>query len=123
MGHEIVTVTGEQSAADYINGLMLENGLAVEVKQDIYSSDCIPFADKGIPAFNFMRFGIGGASFIHDRNDRLFFLSAEALNGTLQTTALFTEHVANSFLLPVATTVPAEITEKVDKYLFKKKDK
>ncbi len=123
MGHEIVTVTGEQSAASYIDGLMLENGLAVEVKQDIYSSDCIPFADRGIPAFNFMRFGIGGASFIHDRNDRLFFLSAEALNGTLQTTALFTEHVANSFLLPVATTVPSEITEKVDRYLFKKKDK
>ena len=121
MGHEVVIVTGEKSAADYIDGLMKENGLAVEVKQDIYSSDCIPFADKGIAAFNFMRPGAPGASFLHDRNDQLFFLSPEGLNGTLQTAALFTEHVANCFMLPVAKTVPTEITEKVDKYLFKKK--
>lgn len=121
MGHEVVVVTGEKSAVDYVDGLMKENGLAVEVKQDIYSSDCIPFADKGVAAFNFMRPGAPGAAFIHDRNDQLFFLSPEGLNGTLQTAALFTEHVANSFMLPVASTVPAEITEKVDKYLFKKK--
>ncbi len=121
MGHEVVIVTGEKSAADYIDGLMREAGLAAEVKQDIYSSDCIPFADKGIAAFNFMRPGAPGACFIHDRNDQLFFLSPEGLNGTLQTAALFTEHVANSFILPVAKTVPSEITEKVDKYLFKKK--
>ena len=121
MGHEVIIVTGEKSAVDYVDGLMRENGLAVEVNQDIYSSDCIPFADRGVAAFNFMRPGAPGAGFIHDRNDQLFFLSPEGLNGTLQTAALFTEHVANCFMLPVAKTVPSDITEKVDKYLFKKK--
>ena len=121
MGSEMILVTGDQSAVSYIDGLMREAGLAVAVAQDIYSSDCIPFADKGVAAVNFFRNAAPGTAFAHDRNDRLFFMSADGLNGTLQTTALFTEKVANGFIIPISTEVPAEITEKVDKYLFKKK--
>lgn len=121
MGHEDIAVTGEQSAADYLDGLLRENGLAAEVRKDIYSSDSIPFADNGVAGVNFARAGAPGAAFIHDRNDQLFFLSPEGLNSTLQIVALFTEHVVNSFVLPVATTIPEDIKEKVDKYLFKKK--
>lgn len=121
MGFESIAVTGEQSVVDYVDGLMRENGLAVEVRQDIYSSDSIPFADSGVAGINFSRPGAPGAAFIHDRNDQLFFLSPEGLNGTLQTVALFAEHVVNAFVLPVATTIPDSIKEKVDKYLFKKK--
>ena len=118
-GYEVET--GEQSAADYLDGLLRENGLAAEVRKDIYSSDSIPFADNGVAGVNFARAGAPGAAFIHDRNDQLFFLSPEGLNSTLQIVALFTEHVVNSFVLPVATTIPEDIKEKVDKYLFKKK--
>ena len=50
--------------------------------QDIYSSDCIPFADKGIPAINFMRFGAPNAAHIHDKYDTMHFISSESLNNT-----------------------------------------
>ena len=52
------------------------------MKQGIYSSDSIPFADSGIPAVNFTRFGAQGAAYIHDRFDTLAFLSPEALEKT-----------------------------------------
>ncbi len=120
MGYELIRVTGEMAAAHYVDGIMREAGLAADVAQDISSSDCIPFADSGVPAFNFTRAGAPGAAFIHDRHDILEYLSAEALNGTLQTTALFAEKVANACVLPVARSIPEEIKDKVDKYLFKK---
>ncbi len=121
MGHEVIAVTGEESARAYIDGMMREAGLAAEVKQDIYSSDSIPFADHGVPGINFSRPGAPGAAFIHNRHDTLAFLSAEALNRTLETVALFTERVVNAHTLPVNRVIPAEIQEKVDKYLFRKK--
>ncbi len=120
LGYEACRVTGEKSAVDYVDGLMRESGLAVDVGQDIYSSDSIPFADKGVAGFNFLRGGAPGASYIHNRHDRLFFLSADALASTIRVVGLFTEKTANACVLPVATGIPEEIRDKVDKYLFRK---
>ena len=52
------------------------------VKSDTYSSDSIPFADKGIPGLNFMRFGTQGTAHIHTRKDTLYFMSEDALYNT-----------------------------------------
>ncbi|MEG1783159.1 MAG: hypothetical protein RR253_07920, partial [Oscillospiraceae bacterium] len=89
--------------------------------QDIYSSDSIPFADKGIPAINFIRFGhqLGG-TFIHCRGDVIDYLSAESLERTTKFILDYSQEVINSVVFPIQRTVPAEMVEKIDKYLFKK---
>ncbi|HBK25503.1 MAG TPA: hypothetical protein DDY90_01910, partial [Clostridiales bacterium] len=55
MGKFISCVTGEERLCHYISYLGDELGFPVDVKQDVYSSDSTPFADKGVPAVSFAR--------------------------------------------------------------------
>jgi len=118
-------VLATPAAVGYIDSMMREAGIAADVKLDIYSSDCIPFADNGVPAVNFCRFGPMGAGFIHDRRDNLKnkYLSEAALDITLQQVLVFAKRVDSAVVFPIARELCDEIKGKVDKYLFKKPEK
>ncbi len=125
LGQNIAPVLATDKAVGYIDAMMREAGLPCEVKLDIYSSDCIPFADKGVPAVNLCRFGTPGAGYIHDRRDNLKsnYISAAALDITLQQTLLLLQRVANAAVFPIEKTISDDIKKKVDEYLFKKEKK
>jgi hypothetical protein len=120
LGKDSAVVTGEQALADYTAGLYRQAGMDIAVKQDIYSSDSIPFADNGVPGINFMRFGAPGAAFIHDRRDIIEFISADSLAASTEKYLYFAEKVVNAVVMPTKKSIPQEIVEKVDEYLFKK---
>lgn len=121
LGKDIALVTAEQSLVDYTDFLFKQAGMAVGVKQDIYSSDSIPFADAGVPGINFCRFGAPGAAFIHDRRDVIDFLSAESLEKTTEKVLLFAKEIINAAVMPVPHSMPQNMVEKIDEYLFKEK--
>ena len=125
LGKNGAPVLATEKAVGYVDALMREAGIACDVKMDVYSSDCIPFADKGVPAVNLIRFGVPGAGYIHDRRDNLKsgYLSAEALDITLQQALMFAKRVDSAKVFPIERKVSDEIVKKVDEYLFKKKDK
>ncbi len=123
LGNDIAMVTGPEGLMHYINYLSKEVGFQITVKHDIYSSDCIPFADKGIPAVSFARFGGNGMAYIHDRYDQFFFMDSLNLLKTTEFVKTFTERVVNSYCFPVEREIPEVIVKKVDEYLFKKKEK
>ena len=125
LGKNGCPVLATEKAVGYVDALMREAGIACEVRMDIYSSDCVPFADKGVPAINFIRFGVPGAGYIHDRRDNLKsnYISAEALDITLQQTLMFAKRVDAAKVFPIERKISDEIVKKVDEYLFKKKDK
>lgn len=120
LGKDSAVVTGEQALADYTAGLYRQAGMDIAVKQDIYSSDSIPFADNGVPGINFMRFGAPGAAFIHDRRDIIEFISGDSLAASTEKYLYFAEKVVNAVVMPTKKSIPQEIVEKVDEYLFKK---
>ena len=122
LGKNIAIVLATDPAAGYVDAVMKEIGVACKTKLDIYSSDCIPFAEKGVPAVNFCRFGAEGANYIHDRNDSLKsgYIDENALGITLKQTLAFTERVANAAVCPIDRKIDKKIAEKVDEYLFKK---
>ena len=126
LGHNIALVMATDKAVGYIDAMMLEAGHPCEVKLDIYSSDSIPFADKGVPAVNLCRFGAPGANYIHDRRDNLKckYIDERALDITLQQALFLTDRVANAAAFPISREISPEIKTKVDEYLFKtpKKD-
>ena len=124
LGQNGCPVLATDAAVGYIDSMLREMGMPCDVKSDIYSSDCIPFADNGVPAVNFIRFGAQGAGFIHDRRDNLKnnFMSEKALDITLQQTLAFSKRVVNSVVFPIKREISDEIKGKVDEYLFKKKD-
>ena len=123
LGHNIALVMATDKAVGYIDAMMLENGHPCEVKLDIYSSDSIPFADKGVPAVNLCRFGAPGANYIHDRRDSLKsgYIDERALDITLRQALCLTERVANAVVFPIAREISDTIKTKVDEYLFKDK--
>ena len=123
LGKEIVFTMGAEPMQHYVEGLLKEIGKAADVKADIYSSDSVPFADNGVPAINFCRFGAPGAAFIHDRRDNLNlgYMSPEALGNTLDIVLEFAKRVVNAPVFPIERKISDEMKGKVDKYLFRKK--
>ena len=121
LGRNVGMITANEKATAYIDGLMKEMGTSMDVKMDIYSSDCIPFADHGVPAVNFCRFGGQGVGFIHDRRDNLKvgMLDEHALDVTLQQTLYFAKRVVNAPVFPIEKKLSDEIVKKVNEYLFK----
>lgn len=121
LGHNIALVTAADPAVGYVDGLMKELGSPCDVKLDIYSSDSIPFADRGVPAVNLCRFGAPGANYIHDRRDSLKsgYVDEKALGITLEQALFFTDRVANAAVFPIARDISDTIKGKVDEYLFK----
>lgn len=113
-------VTAGEDLLHFADYFMKTRGYAVETKKGIYSSDSIPFANIGIPAVNFVRDGAEGASFIHCRYDIIDYLSAEALENMTNHVLDFSETLINAVVFPVKREIPADITEEVDKYLYKK---
>ena len=125
LGKNVAPVLGTAAAVSYVDGLMKELGVPCETKLDIYSSDCIPFADRGVPAVNLCRFGAEGANYIHDRRDNLRsgYLDEKSLDITLQQALYLAQRVDGAAAFPIERKIADKIRTKVDEYLFKKKDK
>lgn len=119
-GKEFAIVTGPEELTHHIDMMMKENGIPVEVRCDIYSSDNMPFADKGIPAVSMGRFGTPGMSYIHNRYDVMDYVCAKSINRTCDMVKLFAERMANCVMLPFEHKIPDNIRKKVDEYLCKK---
>lgn len=120
LGSDRLGVTADEKLTAFSDYFMKLNGFPVQVKQTIYSSDSIPFADSGVPAVNFSRDGARGAAYIHNRYDTLDFLSAEALAKTTAPVLEFGKAMVNAAAFPVEREIPKNIVEDVEKYLYKK---
>ena len=121
LGQNRAPVLATEAAVGYVDALMKEMGEAVDVKLDIYSSDCIPFADQGVPAVNLCRFGAPGANYIHDRRDSLKsgYIDEKSLEITMRQALYLSRRVLNAKAFPIERKISPEIREKVDEYLFK----
>ena len=120
LGVDKITATAEDKLATYLEYFVKLEGFAAQVKQGIYSSDSIPFADSGVPGVNFSRDGAPGAAYIHNRFDTLSFLSAQALEKTTRHVLAFGDAMVNAVVFPVERKIPQNIVEQVEKYLYKK---
>lgn len=122
LGTEYASIMAEEALVNYVNYVSNEINFPIVSRQDIYSSDSIPFSDKGIPAVNLMRFGPRGAAHIHDRYDTMSFISEESLKHTYTFLEYLSNKLINSYVFPVKRTIPENIKKKIDEYLFKNED-
>lgn len=124
------TVLGKDSALVIANNDLLamvkylskEVAFPIDVQQNIYSSDCMPFADKGIPAINFMRFGNPSAAHIHDKYDTMHFISSDSLEKTYGFVLEFVKRLQNYLVFPVEKEIPDALVTKINEYLAKPKE-
>lgn len=123
VGFDEASITGPESLQTYVDYLAKEVGFSLAVKQGIYSSDSIPFANKGIPCVNFARGGAAGCAFIHTRHDVLEYLSGESLEATANFICTFSERLINAPVFPVEQKMPENMVDAVNDYLKKTTNK
>ena len=119
LGTEYASIMAENALVDYVDYISNEISFPIVTRQDIYSSDSIPFSDKGIPAINLMRFGRPGAAHIHDRHDTMSFISGRSLEKSYVFLEYLSNKLINANVFPVKREIPENIKKKIDEYLFK----
>ncbi len=121
MGKFIACCTCEEAAASYIKYMGFELGFPVSTRQDVYSSDSTPFADKGVPAISFARIAPGNTATIHNSYDTPALLSGERMVEDIAFIQAFAARMANAVYLPIDKKMPDNMKEKLDKYLVRKR--
>ncbi len=123
MGKFIACCTTEEKLTHYLNYFALEKGWGLGVRQDVYSSDSTPFADKGIPAVSFARIAPPNTGTIHNSYDTIALMSGEQMVKDIDFIVSFADRMANAVRCPIAREMPDNMKEKLDIYLCRKRDK
>ena len=121
MGKFISCCTTEEALVSYMNYFSFEKGFPVASKQDVYSSDSTPFADKGVPALSFARIAPPNTATIHNSYDTMAVMSGEQMCQDIDFIIAFTDRMANAAKCPVEKKIPDNMKEKLDIYLTRKR--
>lgn len=117
MGNRIAVCTSDESLVHYIDYLGKEVGFPIKASQGVYSSDSTALADKDIPAVSFARIAHPGTANVHSRHDVIEHLNQRILLEDIAFVQMFTERMANAFVVPVPRKLPANIRKEVDVYV------
>ncbi len=121
MGKFISCITAEEPLMHYLHYFAMEQGFGISCRQDVYSSDSTPFADKGVPALSFARIAPQNIATIHNSYDTAAVMSGSQMVEDIAFIAAFTDRMANAVRCPVARTMPESMKEKLDIYLTRKR--
>lgn len=123
MGKFSCCCTSEDKLAHYVEYMGQELGRGVSVMQIAYPSDSTSFADRGIPAVTFARDAPPTTATIHNRYDTMDVMKPEHLTEDVDFVIAFADRMANAARCPVARMMPDNMKEKLDIYMFRKRDK
>ena len=123
MGPFNAICTSEERLVHFIEYSASIQGFSLKARQDIYSSDSTPFADKGVPAVSFARNATANTATIHNSYDTLKVMSAARLAQDIDLISAFVETMTNARHFPVKRCMPDRMKDKLDVYLGRKRDK
>ena len=121
MGKFIYCATAEEKLCHYISYFADEVGFGITGRQDVYSSDSTPFADKGVPAVSFARIAPQNTATIHNSYDTLDLMKGEQMVEDIDFLIAFAGRMANAVRCPVAKEIPDNMKDKLDIYLCRKR--
>lgn len=122
MGKFYACCTTEEKLLHYIEYMASEEGFGIQLKQDVYSSDSTPFADKGVPALSFARLAPNNTATIHNSYDTYKVMKAEHMEKDIDFISKFVDRMANAKRCPVGREIPEKMKEKLDVYLCRKRE-
>ena len=121
MGKFIFCATAEEKLCNYISYFGDEVGFGITGRQDVYSSDSTPFADKGVPAVSFARIAPHNTATIHNSYDTIDLMKGEQMVEDIEFLIAFADRMANAVRCPVAREIPDSMKDKLDIYLSRKR--
>lgn len=123
MGNFMACCTTEEKLVHYVEYLSCVEGFDMKAKQDVYSSDSTPFADKGVPALSFARWAPSNTATIHNSYDTAKVMSSVQMAKDIDFLNVFVDAMANAKKCPIAKEIPENMKEKLDIYNCRKRDK
>ncbi len=123
MGRFIACCSSEDKLVHYIEYFAQELGFGISCKQDVYSSDSTPFADKGVPSLSFARLAPHNTATIHNSYDTVKVMSAAQMKKDIDFINAFADRMAMAKRMPVAREIPESVKKKLDYYLFREREK
>ena len=117
----IACCTSEDKLVSYLQYFSSEKGFGCTVRQDVYSSDSTPFADKGVPAVSFARIAPSNTATIHNSYDTMKVMKMEHMQKDIEFIVKFVEAMANAKFCPVSRDIPEKMKEELDYYLTRKR--
>lgn len=123
MGRFIACCSSEEKLVHYIEYFAQEYGFGISCRQDVYSSDSTPFADKGVPSLSFARLAPHNAATIHNSYDTVKVMSAVQMKKDIDFINAFAERMVSAKRMPVAREIPDAVKKKLDYYLFREREK
>ena len=121
MGRFIACVSAEEKLLHFLEYYCAIRGWGLYARQDVYSSDSTPFADKGVPALSFARIAPKNQAEIHNRYDTEALLSDAQMVSDIGFLTGFTAAMADAVKCPVAREIPENVRTKLDEYLLRKR--
>lgn len=121
MGKFIACCTTEEKLVHYIQYFGSIEGFGITARQDVYSSDSTPFADKGVPALSFARIAPNNTATIHNSYDTMKVMKMEHMQKDIDFIGKFVETMANAKHCPVGREIPEKMKEELDYYLTRKR--
>ncbi len=109
-------VTGPAEVKTYLEALSKELGVNLSVTQDVYSSDSVPFSNRGVPSVSFYRRSGAGAH-IHTPEDDARFSAPIGFKMVGIVVSEFLSRMANAESFPFKREVPEDVKKKVQDYL------
>ena len=117
LGEDTAIVMADEALSSYLKDIADEKECHLRVCRAALPSDATRFVDKGIPAVGFGRYGNEQTATMHNRYDTTAFLSAEAIEETMEFVYDFCMRMANSANIPVSRPIPDDVKTMVDTYL------
>ncbi len=121
MGKFIACCTAEEKLVHFIQYFGSMEGFGIAARQDVYSSDSTPFADKGVPAVSFARIAPNNTATIHNSYDTMKVMKMEHMQKDIDFIAKFVDAMANAKYCPVSRDIPEKMKEELDYYLTRKR--
>ena len=123
MGRFIACVSADEKLLHYLEYDCALRGWGLSARQDVYSSDSTPFADKGVPALSFARIATPSQAVIHTRYDTKALISEDQMIRDIDYIMDFTRSMAAAPKCPVSREIPEKVRTRLDEYLLRKRKK
>ena len=121
MGRFIACVSADEKLLHYLEYDCALRGWGLSARQDVYSSDSTPFADKGVPALSFARIATPSQAVIHTRYDTKALISDDQMIRDIDYITDFTRSMASAPKCPVSREIPEKVKNRLDEYLLRKR--
>ncbi|MCX8183252.1 MAG: M20/M25/M40 family metallo-hydrolase [Crenarchaeota archaeon] len=109
-------VTGPQEVKTYLEAMSKELGVNLSVSQDVYSSDSVPFSNRGVPSVSFYRRS-GAGAYIHTPEDDARFTAPIGFKMVGIVARELLLRMANAESFPFKREIPDDVKKKIQEYL------